>query len=534
MGTEHQDAILTAMADPSFYEHRPERVDIIQTHISELFVAPPYIYKVKKPKNLGFLDFTTLEKRRHYCAEELALNRRTSEDVYLAVEAVVPDGTDHWRLADESHPEAEEYCLKMRYLPPEGFLDRLLEAGLAAPAHLERVANLLADFYDRQRPDEHVRSWGAPEAVRRRVEENYEALRPFAGTWLSELQIRWARRFTERFFSRGADLLTRRQETQVLDTHGDVHTQQIHYEGGAPDGAVNLIDCIEFNEAFRCGDTAGDIAFLLMDLIVRNAPELGDALVRRLDEQYPDADRGRVLPLYLSYRAFVRAKVACIKAASPEVAELERAEAVSDARLYLRHGTRFALAGATPTVIAFCGLPASGKSTLSESLAEELGAPRHASDLIRRSLAGLEPDAASGSPVDGGIYSKAMDERTYGALAHGAVRDAERSGIAIADATYLGPNLRAQLESLCRERGVRLTWVALDPEPDLLRERIQNRSRGESEATLEVLERHLDQWVSPDADEGDLVLLCAGTESADRIGDRLADAHADHLLRISS
>lgn len=523
-------ALLDRLGDPELYKPTPTRVDVVQTHISTVFLAPPYVYKVKKAKDLGFLDFREPTVRRQACRDEVALNRRLSDDVYLGIASLLADD-DNLRWVDADRDDALEWAVKMRLLEPEGFLDRLLAAKAATPAHVQAAARRFAAFATAQEPAAAATAYAGHNALLHLCRDNIEALEPFTDRWVDAVWLSLSRRFVDGYIDTFATLLDARCARAVIDGHGDLHAQHIHFDGGSATGTLNIIDCIEFAPAFRIGDIVADEAFLLLDLKRLGHPDLADAWLAALREVRPDADRELLLPFYLHYRAMVRAKVASLRATSLEVPEFERPDAVRESVAYLKWAARFAVFGSAPTVLAMAGPSGSGKSTLAERLATLLGATRHSSDQIRRGLAGLAPDQDSGSPYGRGLYSAEMNERTYNTLIYSAVRDAEQAGLGIADATFLTPDLRDRLNKRCAEAGVRLVWLALDPDPSEAHRRLAARRGGESEANAAVLDAQLRRWRVPGADEGDMILILRSDEDVATVGQRLVRTHLDLLRR---
>ena len=360
-------------------------MQVEQTHISIVAIASPYVYKVKKPLDLGFLDFSTLEKRRHFCLEEVRLNRRLTHDVYLDVVPIARrDGCLHFG------PEGEivEYAVKMRELARAGFLHERLARGAATADDLERVAAKLAAFYQAQRSSETIADWGRVAKLQLSTDENFAQTERFAGGLLGRPAFAAIRFFTDRFYVQHADLFERRRkEGRILDCHGDLRCEHVHFAGEE----VSIFDCIEFNERLRFIDVANDLAFLAMDLDVLGRPDLGKAFLRRMAELLNDPELLSLTNFYKCYRAYVRGKVAAIKSVEPEVPVADRERSRERATQLFRRALDYAVAGSEPLVITVMGRVASGKSTVARLAGEALGWPVFSSDRTRKELAGVAP-----------------------------------------------------------------------------------------------------------------------------------------------
>lgn len=336
VGLVELEHILRFLSEPASYPHRPPRVEVVQTHISAIFLAGHLVYKVKKPVNLGFLDFTTLERRRHFCQEEVRLNRRLCPEVYLGVEVI---GRTNGALS-LGRGEPVEYAVVMRRLPQDRMMDALLARGELTPRMVEDVAACLADFHERAATDERIAAFGRPEAIRVNTDENFAQTERYRGRLLSPQQFSDIRRFTEAFLERRELFEERIRRGRVRDGHGDLHLQHICLAD-----RIYIFDCIEFNERFRYGDVAVDLAFLLMDLDFHDRPDLARLLERRYQELSGDRALGEMLPFYKCYRAYVRGKVEGFRSEDPRVPPEQRREAQERARRYFQLAHRYALAG---------------------------------------------------------------------------------------------------------------------------------------------------------------------------------------------
>lgn len=321
-------SLIRFLQDPASYPEKPRGIALVQTHISWVFIGDDHVYKLKKPVNFGFLDFSTLDKRRFYTQEELRLNRRFSPDVYLAVVPISErDGT--YRIGDGTN--VVEYALKMRRISEDHMLHRLLERGSAGRDVLRRVGAHLARVYGTIASDDTARAYGGLEVISHNVTENFEQTAKYIGGPVSQEAYDAIRTWSVAFLGDRADVFRERvAQGRIKECHGDLHLQHICVDGGN----ISVFDCIEFNERFRYGDVASDVAFLAMDLDYNGHPLLADAFVQAFMEESGDAGLVHVLKFYKVYRAYVRAKVTSFMLDDAGLGDRAKAEALRTAGRY--------------------------------------------------------------------------------------------------------------------------------------------------------------------------------------------------------
>jgi aminoglycoside phosphotransferase family enzyme/predicted kinase len=425
-----QEQLLPFLLNPRSYPHRPRRVRLVQTHGSFVFIAPPFVYKVKKPVNFGFLNFSTLEKRRHFCEREVLLNRRLAPKVYLGV---VPIARQNNGFAFDGPGEVVEYAVKMRKLSDAHFLDKLLERGAVTTADLERVAKTLKAFYEAQHPTAEIEAWGEIDRLRISTDENFRQTEEFIGQTISRPAFEAIRFYTNEFYARRADLLAARiRERWIRDCHGDLHLEHIHLTSRA----LNIYDCIEFNDRLRYVDVASDLAFLAMDLDFKNRPDLSREFVARMSASLDDPGMLRLMDFYKCYRAYVRGKVETLHSIAHAAPDAERQASAERARGYFRLALQYTIAGSQPMVLVVMGRIASGKSTLAQALGTELGWEVYSSDYLRKQLAGFPLYERSSDDARSRLYSPAMTEQTYQRLLTAAVEQVQKGRSLILDATF--------------------------------------------------------------------------------------------------
>ena len=519
---------IRAMLGTDFYPHRPDSsVELRQTHISYVLLAGDYVYKVKKPVRFAFLDYSTLEKRRRFCYEEVRLNRKLAPMVYLDVLTIVHDGERFsLRESPATQEKIVEYAVKMRRLPEEYFLDRLIKEGTARREDLDRIAKKLADFYETAATD-RASLYGSPELIGRNLEKNVKEIEPFIGETLTLEEFRNIRVYNANFLTCNGDLLqTRLRDSRVREGHGDLRAEHICLEEDPV-----IYDCIEFSEEFRYCDTASEIAFLSMDLDYLGAPMLSDHFVRSFQNFTKDPDLLRLLPLYKTYRACVRGKVEMLKANEPEVPEGERDEAKRRARRYFHLAHRYTRDPFPVAIIIVCGLAGSGKSTIARIVGARTGYQLLNSDVVRKQLAGVPHNSHLTQEYGKGLYTESFNALTYDCLLKQAEESLQSGTGVIVDATFKSRQHRQQFLELSSRHRLPMLFVECRASEEKTLERLKNRQLrpGEvSDATVAVYLRQRNEF-APLSELPDSMRMIVSTENNPEEG---AQQVLDSLGRI--
>jgi uncharacterized protein len=462
------DELVRALLDPSVYPHAPQAVELRETHISWVFLAGELAYKVKKPLALAFLDYGTLERRREMCRAEVDLNRRLAPLIYLGVVGIARDG-DRFRLTAETDPTAIEYAVKMHRVEEDRSLAALAGAGELTAEQITATAKLLARFHatatvvSGDRADVGVLS--------RTLEENVATLREQGRGLIEPDRLDAMERFTRAFLrGRRAELEARGLMGAVRDCHGDLRAEHVI----APkDGEIYVYDCIEFNPELRQIDVAADLAFLVMDLTALGNEPFGRLLVDEYRRAGGDPGDDPLLFFFAAYRAWVRAKVACLRAAELPADDSSLDGILDEVARMIGLGDRFAWRARGPLVLVICGVSATGKTTLSEAIHELSGWPHLSSDLTRKRLAGLGPTERGRDD----LYSRERTAETYRELGHGtAERLRAGEAGAIVDATFHRRDERDAFRSALGTDGVPVLFIECRAERETLAARVRRRA----------------------------------------------------------
>lgn len=472
--------LIQALQNPSLYDHPVERFELIETHISWVLLTGPYAYKIKKPVNLGFLDFSTLEARKFYCEEEVRLNRQFS-NLYLGAIAIT--GAEEAPILNGSG-EAIEYAVKMVQFPQGARLDRLLEEGRLETPQIDDLASQLALLHGKAAIADPESSFGIPQKVRQPIEETLQHIEQASQDFpLLPLLRKWSLRETERL---ECAFLRRKEDGFVRECHGDLHLANIVLIEGRP----VPFDCIEFNENLRWIDVMSEIAFLTMDLEDRKAPRFANRFLNSYLEATGDYEGLQVLRYYQVYRALVRAKVAAIRLLQGGLKSPEEEAIRRQYGDYLHLALRYTTV-APPTLMITHGPSGSGKSRWSGTIVESTGAIRLRTDSERKRMFGLKAEERSGPDLKKEMYGVDATRQVYQKLADLAQVGLEAGYSLIIDGTFLKRDQRRLFQNAAES--IKASFVILDfqASEEALRRRVlkrEEKGRDASEADLSVLE----------------------------------------------
>lgn len=461
------------------YPRAVKAIELIQTHISWVLLVDAEVYKLKKPVDLGFVDFTTLEKRRIACEAEVRLNRRGCPGgVYLGVEEVRRHG-ERYCLSGEG--ELVDYAVHTKRLPGERMMDRLLARGEVDFEMIGRLAARVAEFHREAESGPQITRIGGFATLKENWRANLEQMRSYIGRTLNDGRFQRIEVFVDAFMRDEAGLVqSRDDEAWVRACHGDMRSDAVCFEP-PPSRGICIYDCIEFNDAFRYTDTALDVAFLAMDLDYRGHPDLSDLFIGLYAPAAGDANLPLLLNFYKCYRACVRGKVESLLLDDAGVSARQKAQARRRARAYFRLAERYARRQRTRSLVIVSGLSGSGKSVLAGVLAARLGAVLLSTDALRRELF---DERGKGAPIDSGVYAEGARGQVYEALTQQANGLLRESRPIVIDGTFIERRQREPLVTLAREhRSPLLVVVCTAPEP-VVRER-QQRREGEYWTTSE-------------------------------------------------
>jgi uncharacterized protein len=493
-------ATVGAMIRPEAYQDHPRSVELRQTHVSYVFLAGAYVYKIKKPVRFAFLDASTLARRHQLCLDEVRLNRRLAPDVYLGVVPILRSGGE-LVLGAESAGAAEaggavEWAVRMRRLDEAAMLDRMVAQGAVSVAQIRAIAARLADFHRAAGADQAWK-YGSAASVWRLVRGNLGELALDSTDTIAPAELDEAERFVHSIVELRWSLLNRRAlGARVCEGHGDLRCEHVSLAGDT----IRIIDCVEFSEGLRYVDVASDVGFLAMDLDRLGARGLSDEWVGAYREAAGDADLPLLIPFYKIHRALVRAKVEGLTSRDAAIAPDQRAAAAASARRYVALALGFARES-WPAVMVVCGLSGSGKSTVARRLADRLGFEWLRSDEIRKRLAGVASDERLSDGYATGAYSREFTQKTYAALLSEAAARLHDGAGAIIDATFAAPAYRAEALALASRAHLPVLFVECRASHVEIVRRLTHRARRAdeiSDAGVATYLRQRDEFVALD------------------------------------
>jgi uncharacterized protein len=480
---DSHDHLIQALTDRALYEHPTTEIVVLQTHISWVVLTGPYAYKIKKPVNLGFVDFSTLAQRHFFCQEELRLNRRLAPQLYLELVALY--GTPE-RPHFHGQGAPIEYAVKMVQFAQETLLSHLIDAGQLQGLHIDRLAHEVSAFHAGIATADPVRRFGTPEAVYQPVQENFQHLFDAIDDPVRQAHTRELEAWCQRTFAaHRPTFVARKRDGFVRECHGDMHLGNMILR----DDEVVIFDCLEFNEDLRWIDVASDVAFLTMDLEDRGRPDLAHRFLNGYLEATGDYGLLVLLPFYLTYRAIVRAKVAGIRLGQSHLSPEETAQVREAFGSYVDLAERYTRSS-RPRLLITHGLSGSGKTFATQQLIEATGAIRLRSDVERKRLYGLTPLERSTGRSDLNLYAPDTTQRTYAHLAQQAAQVVQAGFTVVVDATFLKRAQRDAFRHLAAQLNVPCTILEFRAQAETLRRRVAQRSAqadDASEADLAVL-----------------------------------------------
>ena len=484
--TNRQTGIFSALSNPDFYPHPVGTIQVEETHISRVFLTGDFVYKMKKPVDFGFLDYTTLEKRHHYCKQEVLLNNRLSANVYLDVVSITEEPAGY---ALNGLGKPVEYAVKMRQLPKERTMLQLLRRGELSLNMLRNLVQILVRFYEKTDKGPEIDAMGSRELIWVNIEEDFVQTSPFVSTILdrekfSDLHLR-----VRTFLNSQAEIFDRRIKSGCIrDCHGDLRLGHIYFTD-----SISIIDCIEFNERFRYGDLASDLAFLTMDLDYNGFGDIGQKVLAEYAQSADDPEIFLIVDFYKCYRAHVRCKVECLRYGAGELSPADRALAKARAQSYFGLAWRYADTFRRQTIWIVCGLSGSGKSTIAAELGRLMNLKCIRSDATRKRLFGLSPEKEVVKPFGESIYTPAASDMTYEQLLIEARKELSRGRSVILDATFGRLRHRALARGLAEEMEAKVIFVECRCGQGVLRQRltVREEQKSISDARLEHLDAQI-------------------------------------------
>lgn len=470
--------LIQQMLEPDFYPHPvQEPIELLQTHISFILLTGDYAYKIKKIVDFGFLDYSTLEKRRYFCEQELRMNQQQAPDLYLEVLPIIEIG-DRFQFG-EQEDSGIEYALKMRQFPEENLFINLFTQDQLTTKEMEELGKVVAQFHQNCPTNHDILKWGEIAQIRHSIDGNYQKTQKYIGCCQTQEQYEQTKQYTDSFFETyEAVFQSRIDHHWIRECHGDLHLKNIClYQN-----KILLFDRIEFNEEFRFVDVMYDVAFVVMDLEGRGRADLGNRFLNTYIEQMGDWEGLQLLPFYLTRQAYVRAKVNSLILDDPAVSEEQKEIAKQEAIQYYKLAWQYTRRS-SGGIVMMSGLSGSGKSTTARKLSKRLNAIHIRSDAVRKHLAHVPLYEPGGEE----IYTLEMTEKTYQRLLELGLLLAKQGFWVILDAKYDQQEQRGKVIETCNSYQLPLQIIECTAPMDILQERLQHRQGDIADATADLL-----------------------------------------------
>ncbi len=480
-------SLVADLLRPLAYEGGATEIALVETHISWVFLLEHDVFKVKKPVNLGFLDFRNLEQRKVACDAEVRLNARLAPQVYRGVVPVCLGDDGHCRVGVAQGPIVD-WAVHMIRLPDTCRADELVASSDLSREALDAIAKRMAAFHAASTSDATISSFGAPSAIRRNIEENFTQTREAIGQYLPRAEVDEIEQWQIAFVRESEGLFEKRiRAGRVRDGHGDLRLEHVYLE----EASVTIIDCIEFNDRFRFADVCADIAFLSMDLAAHGRVDLAEGLIASYARESNDFDLYALVDFYESYRAYVRGKVSTFLLSDDAVDAATRERVEREARRYfllaLSADRRSLL---RPALVAVGGIIASGKSTIAQHIGAEMSAPVVDADRTRKAMVGVEASHALHDSVWQGAYDPAFTDDVYREVLRRAGVVLASGRPVVVDASFRSQAMRQAVRDLARDHGVPFRFVECRADAAVCRARLVERERtgGVSDGRLEIFD----------------------------------------------
>lgn len=524
--------LIQALQNPEIFPHPIEKFQLFETHISWVLLTGEYAYKIKKPLDFGFLDFSTLDKRHKYCQEEVRLNQRMAPELYLDVIAI-RGREDSPQLDGDA--DVIEYAVRMREFPQDQLLSTFAEEGKLTEHHIDNMADRIAEFHQSTPVCGEDVHFGTAEMARRPVTENFRIIRPLLSSDDDIANLDKIIEWEKTRFQEIEQLLAKRKTLGFIrECHGDMHLGN----AAVVDGKVTLFDCIEFNDPFRCIDVMSDLGFLFMDLEKRGLRNFAFRLLNRYLERTGDYEALGILRYYTSYRALVRAKIAMLRYEQCPEGDKERQDLLNTYREYIHLAHEY-LIEEKPVLLITQGVSGTGKSTISQAVLERVGAVRIRSDVERKRLFGFKLEDNTGSRAGQDIYSPDASKKTFSDIQVKAQQSLKAGFTTIVDATFLKQSYRDLFKSIAHKMSYGFAIMSCQASKAKIAQLIQQRNaEGDdaSEADVSIVEHQLEHLEPISSDEAEYTVVIELEESLNvqRIVKELQDKVEASYVSVAS
>ena len=434
-----------------------------ETHISWVLIGEQLVYKIKKPVDFGFLDYSTINKRLEFCSKEVELNRRFSKSMYIGVSKITQT---EGGIDIDKKGKIIDYAVKMKRIPGNRMMDELIKRNEITKEHIRALSEIAANFHAEAQTNEYISSFGTIKTVKENTDENFKQTKGGIDEYITQYQYEKIEEYTENFYKDNKEMFAERiRDKKIRDCHGDMYSRNICI---VSEKEIYIYDCIEFNERFRYSDVASDVAFLLMDLENYGRFDLSDDFLKFYLKYSKDTGMLGILNFYKIYRAYVRGKIAFFQ------------QNKNEANDYFDLAYGYLPDIYKPKLIIMCGLTGSGKSFAAKKIAKGINAAVLSSDETRKKLAGMNRFESDLSDFKKGIYSDDITKKTYEQLNNEAYNLLRNGRNVILDATFLTEKQRNDVKTYMKRLWIEPVVIFIDTDEKTAMEHFKKREREQS------------------------------------------------------
>jgi aminoglycoside phosphotransferase family enzyme/predicted kinase len=473
---------------PSFWGKYCKKVSLIQTHTSWVFLTGKFAYKIKKPVFFGFLDYTTLSARKHFCEEEFRINQLLAPDIYYDVIPIVKRGDKITLAQPKKSEQVLDYAIKIRELPQQAIMTNLLLSYQVNYSMIDQIAKIIANFHNKSVSKPEDNKYGDLETIKYNWDENYAQTEPFIGITIKQKTFTEIKDYINHFIVNHKQLFTKRiHDQKIKQCHGDLHSHNIFITD-----KVYIFDCLEFNPRFAVSDVTSEIAFFVMDLEFYRHKYLADFFINRYLQYTKDFELLKILDFYKCYRAYVRGKVTSFNLNDRGMSKQEKLQAKKSAQEYFQLADKYIENFASqPKLIMVMGLPGVGKTYLAQHLAEHIHAYHLSTDIIRKEITNTPVETHRFDGYGKGIYTREVSGKTYEELYRRADIYLSQGKTCIVDATFSWEKSRAEVKQIADKNNAQFYIINCTCPEKLVMLRMKKREKefSLSDATPEIYYR---------------------------------------------
>jgi len=504
-----QKKFVEQLKNPKIYDEKIDSVKFLQTHISYVSLTGKHAYKIKKPVDFGFLDFSTLEKRKKFCQKEITLNKRLCPEIY---ETVVPITEENGKIKINGSGKVIDYAVKMKEFPQDNLMNKLLQKGEIDEEEISKIVDALNDFYKSEKSTDEIKEFGRIKTIKENTDENFDQTKSKIGVTIDKEKYNKIKKTTNKFLEEKDDVFKKRIKNDFIkDCHGDLHTGNIVIKNNE----ICVFDCIEFNERFRYGDVASDIGFLAMDLDFQGSPYLSSYMIKKYVEKSGDHGIYDVLNFYKSYRAYVRGKVTGFRLDDPDIDENEKKNITKTAHKYFDLSYYYTLLmkyfldeKEKPILFITSGLPGTGKTTIANKVSVDYCAKKVSTDEVRKEMRGIGKYEQHHDPYNTGLYSPEKMKETYERVIEKGEEQLINRKNVVLDATFKTIELTKKARDIADKTGSSFLILNTVCPEEIVKKYLKKRVRKKSisDGRWEIYVKQKEEFEQIKKDEPSLVI----------------------------